>query len=164
MAEECFLLAQPLLPFSCPQQWRKRSSESVAAPGSRTCLAWGPTWLLGGSATSCRASAPPCPAMGLAPACCWDHPISAGPVTQPSGSPIPCLRPRSGSTAFPGAGGQPAQRIPAKAVWTAGGLQVRSSTPLCESTPLLPYPTGAPLALLGDVCPASGCALADSRL
>lgn len=85
MAEERFLLAQPLLPFLPQQQWRKQSLDSVVGPGSRTLLVPRP--------------GTPCPALGLAPGCCWGHPICAGPLEQLS-SPL--------SPAAPGAVGQPA--------------------------------------------------------
>lgn len=157
MAEKRFLLAQPPLPF-LPQQWRKRSPESVAVPGPRTHLAPG---------RQCQQPQGQCtrsPSLGARSACCWEHPISAAPVAQPSGSPVLCLRPRGSSVAFPGAGGQPARHLPREAVWTVGGLQVQSSTPLREISLCLPCPTGPQLSLLGDVCTALGCALADSRL
>lgn len=68
MAEERFLLAQPLLPFLPQQRRRKQSLESVVVPGSGTRLVPGP--------------AAPFPASGLTPGCCWGHPICAGPLEQ----------------------------------------------------------------------------------
>lgn len=66
MAEERFLLAQPLLPFLPQQRRRKRSLESVVVPGSRTHLIPGPgtplhslgahSWLLLGTPHLCWAS------------------------------------------------------------------------------------------------------------
>lgn len=68
MAEERFLLAQPLLPFLPQQPRRKRSLESAVVPGSGTHLV---------------------PVLSQ-PGCCWGHSICARSLEKLSSTPVLC--------------------------------------------------------------------------